>query len=177
MWLKIPKPEFVLEILAEDEEQEFFNKSNKTLSPVKKLVLFESLKFDQQESDKLSDNEEDEDNKSSISLNGTLKNSFTSTVHQSTPVVSHKSSLKGKSQPSPSPVKKLKFHETSLQHETGKRKISCQNSSLNTIKLSQSWNDGNKSSSSSRNKDTTFVCRPDLKRSQLVSAPKRFKLV
>lgn len=179
MWLKIAKPEFVLEILAEDEEEEFLNKSNKTLSPLKKLVLFESFKCDQQESEKLSDSEagEDED-KISISLNGTIKHSFTSNVHQSTPIVCHKPSIKGKSQPSPSPMKKLKFHETSLQHETGKRKISTHSSSSETVKLSQSWSDGNKTSSSSHNIDTTFVCRrPDLKRSQLVSAPKRFKLV
>ena len=143
-------------------------------------MLFESaLKFDKHDDNKkLSDSEgeEDEDNKSSISLNGILKNS----VHRFTPIVfNHKPNLRGKSQPSPSPVKKLKFHDTSLQHETGKRKINISpHSSSKPVKLSQSWNDGNKSSSSSRNIDSTFVCRrPVSKRNQLVSAPKRFKLV
>jgi len=178
MWLKFPKPEFVSEILAEDEEDEYLNKSNRTFSPVKKLVLFKSLKFDKHDDNrKLSDSEgeEDEDNKSSISLNGILKNS----VHQSTSIVfNHKPNLKDKSQPSPSPVQKLKFHDTSLQHEIGKRKISSPHSSSKPVKLSQSCNDSNKSSSSSRNIDSTFVCRrPVLKRNQLVSAPKRFKLV
>ena len=177
LWLKKATPEFIMEILPEEEEQEILNKSNKTVSPVTKLVLFGKIKHEVS----VASNAEEES-----SFNGTRN--YTSIagcnadINHSTPVAvlceNDQSDVKLGN--SPSPVKKLKFLETSLQHETGKRKIASKEDSSNTFKLSRSLNDGNATTAfrDPINSSAFIVSRPPKsKSSNLVSAPKRFKLV